>query len=91
MEADYAVTVQLVGPDGRVYGQHDAPPLAGAAPTSAWAPGEVLADTYRFTVAADAPAGEYRLIVGVYSPTSGERLPARDGDAVTLRDVTVTR
>jgi hypothetical protein len=91
VEADYTVTVQLVGPDGRVYGQHDAPPLAGAAPTSTWTPGEVLSDTYRFNVAADAPAGEYRLMVGVYLPASGERLPVQDGDAATLRRVTVTR
>jgi hypothetical protein len=91
LAADYTVTVQLVGPDGRVYGQHDAPPLAGAAPTSTWTPGEGLADTYRLKVAADAPAGEYRLIVGVYFPATGERLPVRDGDVVTLRHVTVTR
>jgi len=91
VEADYTVTVQLVGPDGRVYGQHDAPPLAGAAPTSTWAPGEVLSDTYRFNVAADAPAGEYRLVVGVYLPATGERLPVQNGDAATLYWVTVTR
>ena len=83
--------MQLVGPDGRVYGQHDAPPLAGSVPTSTWTPGEVLTDTYRFNVAADAPPGEYRLIVGVYLPATGERLPARDGDAVTLRHIAITR
>jgi hypothetical protein len=91
IEADYTITVQLVGPDGRVYGQHDTPPLAGSAPTSTWTPGEVLSDTYRFGLAADAPPGKYRLIVGVYLLATGGRLPARDGDAVTLRHVTVIR
>jgi hypothetical protein len=90
IEADYTITVQLVGPDGRVYGQYDAPPLAGAAPTSTWTPGEVLTDTYRFAVAAGAPPGEYRLMVGVYLPDSGERLPVRGGgDMVTLQQVAI--
>jgi hypothetical protein len=42
-------------------------------------------------VADDAPPGDYRLIVGVYLPASGERLPVQNGDTVTLREVTVTR
>ena len=90
VDADYTVTVQLVGPDGRVHGQRDAPPLDGAAPTSTWSPGEVLTDTYRFPVAADAPPGEYRLIVAVYLPQTGERLGVDGGgDAVTLTEMAV--
>jgi hypothetical protein len=74
--ADYTVTVQLLGADGQVYAQRDAPPLDGRAPTSTWSPGEVLVDTYRFSVAADAPVGEYRLLAAMYLPESGERLVA---------------
>jgi 4-amino-4-deoxy-L-arabinose transferase-like glycosyltransferase len=79
VDADYTVTVQLLGSNGRVYGQQDAPPLGGAAPTSTWSPGEVLTDTYRFTVAADAKSGEYRLLAAMYLPETGERLEV-DGD-----------
>jgi hypothetical protein len=79
VDADYTVTVQLLGSDGRVYGQQDALPLDGAAPTSTWSPGEVLTDTYRFTVATEAKSGEYRLLAAMYLPETGERLEV-DGD-----------
>jgi hypothetical protein len=80
VDADYTVTVQLLGSDGRVYGQRDVPPLDGAAPTSTWSPGEVLTDTYRFTVATEAKSGEYRLLAVMYLPETGERLEV-DGDS----------
>jgi 4-amino-4-deoxy-L-arabinose transferase-like glycosyltransferase len=88
VDADYTATVQLLGADGRVYGQQDALPLDGAAPTSTWSPGEVLTDTYRFAVATEAPPGEYRLIVGMYRLEMGERLALTsgmdEGDAAML-------
>jgi hypothetical protein len=85
IDADYSVTVQLLSPQGQVYGQRDAFPLKGGAPTSSWTPGEVVDDAYRLALAPNVPAGEYQLIVAMYLPETGERLPARgDGDAVTL-------
>ncbi len=85
VDADYTVTVQLLGPDGQVYGQRDATPVRGDAPTSAWSPGEVLSDPYWLSVASDAPPGEYQLIVAMYMVETGERLPVQeDGDALTL-------
>jgi hypothetical protein len=85
LNADYTVTVQLLGPDGQVYGQQDDSPLAGDAPTSTWSPGEVLDDAYQLNVAPDAPPGEYQLIVAVYLLETGERLPVRGGrDALVL-------
>lgn len=78
VQADYTVTVQLVGSDGGVYGQRDAQPLDGAAPTSTWTPGEVLTDVYRFRVADDASPGRYRLLAGIYRLETGERLPVVD-------------
>jgi hypothetical protein len=92
LEADYVVTVQLLGPDGGVYGQRDASPLEGAAPTSTWSPGEILVDEYRFAVSSDAPPGEYRLLAAMYRPESGERLPVGDGgDSLTLASIQVTQ
>jgi 4-amino-4-deoxy-L-arabinose transferase-like glycosyltransferase len=92
VDADYTVTVQLLGSDGRVYGQLDAPPLGEAAPTSTWSPGEVLTDTYRFVVAADAKSGEYRLLAAMYLPETGDRLSVQGGgEAVTLATVDVIR
>jgi hypothetical protein len=91
VEADYTVTLQLLGPDGQVYGQRDAAPAGGDAPTSTWSPGEVLRDTYWLTVASYAPPGEYQLIVAMYLIETGERMPVREGgDVVTLGQVEVT-
>jgi hypothetical protein len=91
VETDYTITLQLLGPDGRVYGQKDAAPAGGDAPTSTWSPGEVLRDPYRFTVASDAPPGDYQLIVAMYLIETGERTPVRGGgDVVTLGQLEVT-
>jgi hypothetical protein len=85
VDADYTVTLQVLGPDGRVYGQKDSAPAGGDAPTSTWSPGEMLRDPYRLTVAPDAPPGEYQLMVAMYMLETGERLPVQgDGAAVTL-------
>jgi mannosyltransferase len=79
MDRSYKVFVQLLGPDGRLYGQRDATPLDGRAPTNGWIEGEVLVDTYRLAVQPGAPPGEYRLIAGLYDAASGQRLLLEDG------------
>jgi hypothetical protein len=75
---DYTVFVQLLSADGSIYGQHDAQPANGLLTTSQWTAGEVVADPHRFTVAPDAPPGDYRLMVGMYRWDTGERLPIVD-------------
>jgi hypothetical protein len=90
VETDYTVSVQLLGPNGRIYGQQDGPPLDGDASTSTWSPGEVLSDSYNFVVADDTPSGEYRLLVGIYLLETGARLAVKaGGDAVTLAKVEI--
>ncbi len=71
----YTVFVHLVGPDGEIVAQRDQPPAAGSRPTTGWLPGEIIADDYSLTVPAGAPAGLYRLRLGIYDPATGERLP----------------
>jgi hypothetical protein len=73
--ADYTVFTQLVGPDGQVWAQ-DNPPQAGRYPTSAWIERDRVVDRYRLTLSETAPAGDYRLLVGMYDPATGARLPA---------------
>jgi hypothetical protein len=75
---DYTVFVQLLGADGNIYGQDDAQPVNGLLPTSQWTGGEVVADPHRFSVAPDAPPGDYRLMVGMYRWDTGQRLPVVD-------------
>jgi len=85
-DLDYTVFVHLLGPDERPHGQVDRLAGGGAAPSSAWAPGQVLTDTLTFAVAADAPPGPYRLAVGLYDVASGRRLPALDSEGQPLPD-----
>ncbi|MCS6801651.1 MAG: glycosyltransferase family 39 protein [Chloroflexota bacterium] len=76
---DLAVFVHLAGPDDRPLAQADGPPAGGRFPTSAWAPGEAIAETRRLEPPADLPAGPLRLLVGLYDPRSGVRLALPDG------------
>ncbi|MHB1131297.1 MAG: glycosyltransferase family 39 protein [Chloroflexota bacterium] len=82
--ADYTVFAQMLGPDGRVYGQQDSQPLGGTQPTSGWRVGEVTVDNYAFELAPGAPEGPYRLIMGWYEAKTGTRLQVGGGDFVEV-------
>ncbi len=92
---DYKVFVHLVGPDGTIASQDDAPPGGLFFPTSAWLPGQTVVSSHTLSLKAGVPPGEYRLLVGLYHPVSGERLPAVDaagqplGEAVRLTVIPV--
>ena len=72
--SDDTVFVHLVGPDGKIWGQIDAPPLGGAFPTSTWSGGEIVVDRRTVRIAAGAPPGPYHVEVGWYQPADGRRL-----------------
>jgi hypothetical protein len=77
---DYTAFVQLIGPDGQLTGQMDQTPGGGQFPTTGWAPGENLTDTYAIPLAAEAPPGDYQLAIGLYNPATGQRLPVSGAD-----------
>jgi len=79
-EQNYTVFTHLVGPDGKIWGQKDNPPVRGTRPTTTWVKGEYIADEYLIPISPDAPSGEYVLYIGMYDPVSGQRLPAFDAD-----------
>ncbi|MCB9103665.1 MAG: glycosyltransferase family 39 protein [Anaerolineales bacterium] len=90
IETNYTVFVQLLNDAGQVVAQVDQQPLAGAAPTTTWLPGEILTDTYTLPLSSDLPAGSYQLIAGFYNAATGERLPvASGGDFVGLAQLPV--
>ncbi len=78
MTRDYTVFVQVIGPDGKLYGQIDSWPVQGARPTTDWEVGEEIPDSYRVYVGADGPRGEYQVIVGWYLLADMSRLPTLD-------------
>ena len=78
-DTSYKVFLHLVGPEGELAAQNDAIPAAGELPTNLWVSGEVIADRHSLTLPDALPPGVYRLLVGLYDPTSGERLPVVGG------------
>lgn len=72
---DYTVFTQLLDPAGQLAAQWDNPPQAGRYPTSAWTVPDSVIDRYTLTLKKDAPPGDYQLLVGLYDPLTGERLP----------------
>jgi len=89
-ERNYSVFVQLLDEDNQVRAQHDGQPGDGTLITMTWASGEYVRDVHPLTLPSDLPPGDYRLIIGMYLPDSGERLPVLDqanqpiGDHLTL-------
>ncbi|MEM7033159.1 MAG: glycosyltransferase family 39 protein [Chloroflexota bacterium] len=89
MSTDYTVFVQLLDADQQIVAQRDHAPLSGGAPTTTWLANEVLVDSYTLSLP-DVPAGIYRLIVGLYNPQTGQRMPLTlGGDFVELGTVEV--
>ena len=89
--ARYKVTVQLLDARSQVVAQHDAEPAGGARPSDGWLPGETVVDNHGLSLPPGVPPGDYRLIVALYDPVTGTRLPMDTGDHLALGTVTVTR
>jgi hypothetical protein len=73
-EQNYTAFVQVIGPDGQLYGQMDHIPGGGAYPTTGWLSGEYLTDEYAIPISPDAPPGDYQLTIGLYNSDTGRRL-----------------
>jgi hypothetical protein len=69
--------------------------VGGFRPTSGWELGETIEDSHAVRLGPEIPAGEYRLLVGLYGVVDGVRLPivgegaAGQADALELGGVTV--
>jgi hypothetical protein len=77
---EYTVFVQLLEADTdiRVAGV-DTQPGRGTWPTSRWVQNEVVVDDYVVTIPPDLAPGNYKVIVGLYHTTTGERLRLTTG------------
>ncbi len=83
---NYTVFAQIVGPEGKLYGQVDSWPVYGTRPTGGWRSGEEIDDPYPLTLAPDAPPGEYQVIVGWYLLGTMERLAVLDTSGQAVGD-----
>jgi hypothetical protein len=89
LKDDYTVFVHVVGADGRMWGQRDAPPDNGAYPTRRWGAGEVVADPVRVGLASGLGGGPANVVVGMYRPDTGQRLPVLDAQGQPVDDKVV--
>ena len=84
------VFVHLVDEQGVIVGQSDQEPAGGNRPTSSWLPDEYISDRHSVRVQGDALLGPATLLVGLYDPTTGQRVSWIDaegqisGDALPL-------
>jgi hypothetical protein len=78
----YAVFVHLRNDQGLV-GQHDGMPGEGLQPTVGWRTGEIVRDLHILPLRG-IPDGNYAVFVGMYEPTTGERVPAFDASGSSL-------
>ena len=80
LDRDYTAFTHLLGEahnprtQGPVWGQHDSQPADGGYPTTQWLVGDVIVDRHTIPVDEGAPAGSYRLEVGLYTVEDGSRL-----------------
>jgi hypothetical protein len=72
---DLRVFVHVAGEDLRPLAQADGEPRGGSYSTSWWEPGERIEDPRDLALPVDMPPGSYRVLVGLYRPTDGVRLP----------------
>jgi hypothetical protein len=87
IKQDLTVFTQLIGPDGKVWGQQDNPPRGGWYPVHLWQPGEVVQDEFALQVDAQAPAGTYQLVAGLYDSQTVSRLNLQTAQGETTDHV----
>ncbi len=86
----YKVFVHLGGdPASPPVAQHDGEPGGGLSLTTAWQPGQTIADNHGVYLPIDLAPGAYSLVVGLYSVDDGARLTHAGGDSLFLSAITV--
>jgi 4-amino-4-deoxy-L-arabinose transferase-like glycosyltransferase len=92
---DYTVGLRLVGPEGHVWAQRDAPPSGGLEQFQEWPVGEPRGDRHGLLVPAGTPPGDYQVTLRVYQSEDVAVLPVAfaggSGGEVALGAVRVVR
>ena len=92
----YKVFVHLLDEADHIVGQWDSEPGDGLNITTGWPTGETVADNYGVLIRPGTPPGEHRIVMGMYSAISGQRLIASEGgqdrgDHLLLDSISVLR
>jgi len=91
VDINYTVFIHLLNENDEIIEQSDGQPTNGVYPTSAWFPSEQIIDSRQWTTS--APAGTYRLQIGLYDLQTGLRLPVTGdgalGDRAIITEITI--
>ncbi len=74
MDVSYTVSVRIADITGRIVAQQDRIPGDGAWPTTAWLPGEYVADTYTLEEPVEFAPGTYQVVIVWYDLETGVQL-----------------
>jgi 4-amino-4-deoxy-L-arabinose transferase-like glycosyltransferase len=94
VQRDYLCSLRMVDGSGQVWASVEGPLASEAYPTSQWAAGQLARGLHELMVPAGAPAGRYRLEIGLHGAGDGGAVPLRHGlvdwgDRFVLGTVTV--
>lgn len=82
VDASFAVRAELLDAQGRSLSHAEGLPRVGQRPTESWVAGEIIADSYRLPVPAEAQPRAIGL--SFFDPATGEQLPAVGSQGVPL-------
>jgi hypothetical protein len=85
-ERDYTVFVHVLDAAGELVAQRDNMPVDNTFPTTRWPVGPSIDDVHLVPLPPDMPAGEYRVMIGMYVWQTGERLPIHRPDGEEVPD-----
>jgi hypothetical protein len=81
----YTVFVHVRDADGHIISQSDGPPLGGLYPTDAWLPGQIVTDVHALMWTPQVES----LAVGLYDPTTMQRLAVTDERGQVVSDAAI--
>jgi len=78
-DRDYKTFVHVLDDAGNLAFQSDRLPLSALLPMTRWMAQQPMRDAHAMVAPQSLAAGHYRVVVGVYEPLTGQRLPAYRG------------
>lgn len=76
--ADYTLFAHVVAAGGEQVGGNDQPLTDGHYPSGLWEPGEIITHTQRLRLPHFAIDSRHEILIGLYEPMSGQRVPLRN-------------
>jgi len=83
---NYTLFMQIIGANDRMIGQRDRSPACDGEETSEWNEGTVVTSRFRIPIFADAPDGQFPLMMGMYETISQKRAPIYSADGAVIGD-----